>query len=86
MKIKKNVCTTARIQKATVSFVKNVDWKKVATGALVASAVVVATTEGLAAVAVVSALNLACGSQGAYGGRLCTGQQGQAAPGRRDSD
>ncbi len=33
-KIKKKVCTTAkRIQKATVSFVKNVDWKKVAIGA-----------------------------------------------------
>ena len=68
VKIKKKVCTTAkRIQKATVSFVKNVDWKKVAIGAaaLAVSAVVVTATGGLAAGAVVGALDLACGSLGA---------------------
>ena len=67
-KVKKKVCTTAkRIQKATVSFVKNVDWKKVAIGAaaLAVSAVVVTATGGLAAGAVVGALDLACGSLGA---------------------
>ena len=50
-----------------MSFVKNVDWKKVVIGAtaLAVSAVVVTATGGLAAGAVVSALNLACGSLGA---------------------
>jgi len=50
-----------------VSFVKNVDWKKVVIGAtaLAVSAVVVTATGGLAAGAVVSALNLACGTLGA---------------------
>ena len=49
-----------------MSFVKNVDWKKVVIGAtaLAVSAVVVTATGGLAAGAVVGALNLACGSLG----------------------
>ncbi len=61
-------CTTSnRIKNATVNFVKNVDWKKVAiTGiAITASTVVVAATGGIAAPAVVSALGLTGGTFGA---------------------